>query len=92
MKDGESELSFPLQYEVVFSCAVSDEVGGLVITGGFEGRQAVARVSLYSEEGFQSDLPSLNTARAGHGCASFVNEENERVNIPSAENTSNSPL
>ena len=92
IKDGESQISFPLEYEVVFSCAMSDEAGSLVITGGFEGRKAVARVSLYNEEGFQSDLPSLNTARAGHGCASFVNKENERVNIPSAENMSNSPL
>ena len=56
-------------------------MGGVIITGGFDGKVANGRVSLYNEEGFQSDLPSLKQARGGHGCASFLNGDNERVNL-----------
>ena len=58
----------------------SDGSGGVVITGGFDGRTGVNRVSLYDLTGFQSDLPSMLEARGGHACASFVNTEKEMVN------------
>ena len=58
----------------------NDDSGGVVITGGFDGRTGVNRVSLYDLTGFQSDLPSMLEARGGHACASFVNTEKEMVN------------
>ena len=57
----------------------SDDSGGVIITGGFEGKTGVSRVSLYNLEGFQADLPSMLEARGGHACASFLNTENEMV-------------
>ena len=59
----------------------SDESGGVIITGGFEGKTGVNRVTLYDLDGFQSDLPTMLEARGGHACASFTNTENEMVNI-----------
>ena len=58
----------------------TDDSGGVIITGGFDGRTGVNRVSLYDLTGFQSDLPSMLEARGGHACASFVNTEKEMVN------------
>ena len=57
----------------------TDDSGGVIITGGFDGRTGVNRVSLYDLTGFQSDLPSMLEARGGHSCASFLNTEKERV-------------
>ena len=61
----------------------TDDSGGVIITGGFDGRTGVNRVSLYDLTGFQSDLPSMLEARGGHACASFLNTEKERVNMSS---------
>jgi len=55
----------------------TDDFGGVIITGGFEGRTGVTRVTLYHLEGFQADLPTMLEARGGHACASFLNAEKE---------------
>ena len=48
----------------------------VVITGGEDtGDQA----TLYNRQGFVKDLPRLNTGREYHGCAMFINQDNEKV-------------
>ena len=65
---------------MLLNSSFTDDSGGVIITGGFDGRTGVNRVSLYDLTGFQSDLPSMLEARGGHACASFVNTEKEMVN------------
>ena len=65
----------------VLNPSFSDDSGGVIITGGFEGKTGVNRVTLYNLDGFQSDLPTMLEARGGHACASFTNTEKEMVNI-----------
>ena len=36
---------------------------------------------MYSEDGFQEDLPGLEQPRGGHSCASFINKDKELVTI-----------
>ena len=38
-----------------------------------------AEVSVYNSGGWVEDLPGLNTARKGHGCGHFVNNDNQVV-------------
>ena len=46
------------------------------MTGGFGYRKKVA---VYDMSGFVENLPELNIGRQYHGCASFLNEFNQRV-------------
>ena len=36
-------------------------------------------VSTYSEEGWLSDLPSLQRPRFVHACSSYINEDNKQA-------------
>ena len=68
----------------------TDDSGGVIITGGFDGRTGVDRVSLYDLTGFQSDLPSMLEARGGHACASFLNTEKQMVNMATIDKVDSS--
>ena len=48
----------------------------VILTGGFFDN----RVTVYSNDGFLTDWPSLNQHRWLHGCGHFVNTENNEVN------------
>ena len=52
------------------SCGIPDpDNEEIIITGGWPGERTV---SVYSEDGWQRDLTSLNTARKSHACGSYV--------------------
>merc|ERR1712013_735623 len=65
--DGEpGHMAFPIQYETMSSCAITDVeshsvviAGGLFVEGGISNSDKVAR---YDEEGFVGDMPSLLVA------------------------------
>ena len=48
----------------------------VVVTGGY---WAPRQATLYTQLGWEADLPSLNTPRQGHACGTFVNTDNQRV-------------
>ena len=53
-----------------FACAIPDE-DTVIITGGYNPNT----VSVYSVEGWQQDLPPLNTGRYRHACSSYWSGE-----------------
>merc|ERR1712032_215461 len=55
--DGTQEPGFDLKYQTEYACAIPDE-DTVIITGGFPSRNTV---SVYTVEGWQQDLPPLNT-------------------------------
>ena len=60
------------------ACAIPDSDSDTVIlTGGMDNPKIV---SLYDEEGWIRDLPSLNEKRLLHGCANF-NSDSKMVYI-----------
>ena len=54
-----------------YACAIPDE-DTVIITGGDFTRKTV---SVYTVEGWQEDLPSLNTGRYYHACSSYWSDE-----------------
>ena len=53
----------------------------ILITGGqesFEGNP-IDQSSIYSSDGFKSQLSQLNVARYGHGCGSFYDGDKNLV-------------
>ena len=50
------------------ACAIPD-TGTVVITGG---EYTYTKVSRYSVQGWQEDLPALSTGRRNHACTSFM--------------------
>ena len=56
-----------------YACAIPDEdTGTIIITGGAD---TLNTVSVYNVEGWQEDLPSLNTGRSSHACSSYMSGE-----------------
>ena len=54
------------------ACAIPDpDTDTVVVTGG---DYDLNIVSVYSEQGWQEDLPSLNTGRWNHACTSYMSE------------------
>jgi len=82
--DGEpGYMAFPIQYETMSSCAITDVeshsvviAGGLFVEGGISNSDKVAR---YDEGGFVGDMPSLLVARHRHGCGSFFRDDGSQV-------------
>jgi len=75
--------AFPVKYEALYSCSISD-VGShsVIITGGFfyDGEaHVIDTVTRYDEDGFVEYLPSLHFARAYHGCGSFIRDDGNQV-------------
>ena len=60
------------------ACAIPDpDTDTVVVTGGF---YTFTTVSRYGKQGWEEDFSSgLNSGRWGHGCASFLSHDNERV-------------
>ena len=59
-------------YHVIYyreACSISLGDHHVVITGGTETKTTVSR---YNEDGWVSDMPSLNQGRSSHGCTSFL--------------------
>ena len=75
-------FNFRLKDKLVLTCAIPNLDGkGFILTGGFkEGTRMTPEVSVYTENGFQSNLASLNRGRFNHGCTSFT-KEGEWVNF-----------
>jgi len=69
--DGSQEPGFDLKYDTYYACAIPDE-DTVIITGG---RYTRNTVSVYSVEGWQEDLPPLNTERSYHACSSYMSGE-----------------
>ena len=80
--NGDSTNYFPLKYPANEACTIelTDQV---IVTGGWGSDPAnnyrSNQATVYNEQGWVEDLPSLNTARSGHGCGHFVNTENQQV-------------
>ena len=52
------------------ACAIPDpDTDTVVVTGGVV---TLTKVSVYSVQGWQEDLPSLNTGRHSHACTSYM--------------------
>ena len=66
------------------ACSISDTTS-VVITGGLDDGDPISRVSRYNNNGWMEDLPSLNTARAYHGCSLYTTDTGEKVNISTDE-------
>ena len=64
------QQTFLFKYNYRYACSIplDDEV---VLTGGNGGKK---RVSLYNDDGWVRDMPSLKTGRIDHGCSSFWTE------------------
>ena len=83
-------MKHSIKYLILLTPSFTDDSDGVIITGGFEGRTGVTRVTLYDLDGFQADLPSMLEARGGHACASFLNVEKEMVNMATENKTTHS--
>ena len=55
-----------IYYRRACSIPLGDHV---VITGGAD---TLTTVSKYNDDGWESDMPSLNQGRSSHGCTSFT--------------------
>ena len=52
------------------ACAIPDpDTDTVVITGGLSSQNTV---SMYSDQGWQADLPNINIGRYGHACAGYM--------------------
>ena len=60
-----------------YACAINDGAQ-VVVTGGFGNRKDVL---LYSETGFQGNLPFLNEGRQYHACARYTDPYGRNVKI-----------
>jgi len=69
--DGTQEPGFPLQYDTKSACSIPDG-DRVIITGGYSTRNTV---SVYTVEGWQQDLPPLNTRRYSHACSSYWSDD-----------------
>jgi len=69
--DGTQEPGFPLQYDTKRACSISDGEA-VIITGGY---RTLTTVSVYTVEGWQQDLPPLNTGRYYHACSSYLSDD-----------------
>ena len=59
------------------ACAISDGAE-VVLTGGLGNRRDV---TVYSLTGFERNLPRLQVGREYHACASYLNTNDEKVEI-----------
>ena len=56
-----------------YACAIPDpDTDTVVVTGGLF---SMNTVSVYSNQGWQEDLPPLNTGRYEHACAGYMSGE-----------------
>jgi len=69
--DGTQEPGFPLLDKINEACAIPTEDTG-ILTGGHKTHNLV---SVYNVEGWQRDLPPLNTGRWNHACSSYWADE-----------------
>merc|ERR1719391_1003653 len=62
-----SQKGFDLEYGRGHACSIKFDYH-VVITGGWNHITTLDTVSRYDENGWQWDLPNLNTGRSHHGC------------------------
>ena len=58
-------------------CSIADPATNTVVVTGGVYTETV--VSLYGEEGWVKDLPSLNQGRNYHACAAYYRDDGDRV-------------
>ena len=70
------------------ACGIPDDDDNYyIITGGdidgsiMNGESMLTKVSKYSGQGWIEDLPKLHDGRTSHGCGTYVDSNNNRVNI-----------
>jgi len=68
-EDGSLE-GFPMKYETESACGIQFE-NEVIITGGEYRREAV---SVYDDNGWVQDLPSLNRGRFWHACGHYTSD------------------
>ena len=63
-----------------FACSIELQ-DFVILTGGYDVSYhgPMAQATIYNQQGFQADLPSLNTGRHSHACGHFVNMDMQAV-------------
>jgi len=77
VEDGTSVPTFHMKYDTWDVCSIDDPVTNTVVLTGGVYTETV--VSLYGEEGWLEDLPSLNQGRIYHACAAYYRDDGARV-------------
>ena len=76
---GDYEEGFQLRNPFREACAISDpDTDTVIITGGWYGVY-LSFVTRYNVDGFDEKLPTINVARNGHGCSSYLDSEGHKV-------------
>jgi len=86
--DGTQEPGFDLKYDTWSACAIPDQ-DSVIVTGGGSSKNTV---SVYTVEGWQQDLPPLNTGRFRHACSSYWSDERRIFMVTGGWETSFSDL
>ena len=66
------------------ACGIPDDDDNYYIITGGDNSVSVSmltKVSKYSGHGWIEDLPNLQAGRTSHGCGTYVDSNNNRVNI-----------
>jgi len=78
-----STTGFTLKYEKKDACSITDTSSVVITGGGYydydEGWKLISRVTRYDKDGRVEYLPSLLTARWGHGCAQYTTDTGKKV-------------
>jgi len=77
------ENQWTLQQETSNACTIKDG-STIILTGGYRpvsNYPYLNTVTRYNIQGFMEHMPSLRTARAHHGCGSFINQHNTKVYV-----------
>ena len=68
---------------IMFSsaCSITDyDTDTVILTGGYgDDYYSSSTVERYGHYGLEETLPSLNTARNGHGCGCYYNDYGQKV-------------
>ena len=72
-----SSILFQMKYQTTYACAIELEKT-VILTGG---EYTMNRVSIYSIQGFERNLPNLLTGRRGHGCGQYIDSNNIQVTL-----------
>ena len=69
LKNGRIKISFRAACSIQFT----DHV---IVTGGYQDSKIV---SIYNDNGWVENMPSLNSGRRGHGCGHYFNNADQMV-------------
>jgi len=74
--------SFQLKYDAREACSIQFK-DHVIVTGGYYNPN---RVSIYNDDGWVENMPSLNSGRRAHGCGHYYNIAEQLVHIVTGGN------